>query len=341
MEDLIIPTKTSRKIQDNIAKFETLSVKEANASSRPASTKSKISIIDISSDIDSEPNDTISLRPSVGSSNSSRSSKSQPKVTSQRRPDSAHFLRKSYLEEAPPVSLPDDAREVLKSQPDQQNLAAVLQYLLYGIEGKHDFNIRLPGPKASQVMFVLVTVTLPDQWPQLRQASLSKKDRELKQMLVSCLRSVAGIGGLLMQIKQQLAEVAIGDQTLLDDTISALSTVLEGNNVLSDFLADSTSSQLTDMRRRVIWQEVISMFAGSKIISATAQASAKYPDQPVWRTDGLWLSDGNQYAKWLAKNISASAVKLTSAVKANPQHLDMISQVLKRSLSLGYRGMCP
>ncbi len=336
MADIFKPIKTTRKVQTNIDKFETLSLKDTppvTPTSLTGSTKSKISIIALGSEPSDGASETFSLRPSLDSSITSQSAESRK--SNHKRPQSVAFIQKSYLEQAPPATLPDDAREILKGQPEVEDLAAVLQYLQYGIEGKHDFNIRLPGPKASQIINVLVTVTIPDLWQPLQQKRLSRNHANLKSNLISSLTSVAGLGALLMQIKR-LSGINPGQQNpLLVDMITVLASVLQSTQTLSRFLGDATTLLSTEAQRRVYWQEVTALLAGSKVLSAVSQAFKTQQSLEGLGEGTKWLGDGLEYSKWLSRNISAVAVTILSSSDAQQT---MLSQVLKRALSLGYRG---
>jgi hypothetical protein len=336
MEDLFKPIKTIRKVQTNIDKFETLSLTESTPSSRPATATSKVSILDLNSEASESRSETFSLRPSHASSSASQSS--DPRPSNHKRHETEVFVREFYLGKASPASLSDDAREILKSQPEVGDLAAVLQYLQYGIEGKHGFNIRVPDPKASQIINVLVTVTIPDVWQLLRQSKLPTQHARLRANLIASLSSVAGIGAILMQIKRLSATDTSDENPLLVNTISVLSSILAGNKVLAKFLSDATSLPLTDAQRLVFWQEATSLFVGSKILSALSQVFASRPDLKGLTKSEKWLGDGLEYCKWLAKNISAVAVSATIPAVRDNRQMKMLSQVLKRALGLGYRG---
>ncbi|KAI1618478.1 telomere length regulation protein-domain-containing protein [Exophiala viscosa] len=334
MDDLFKPIKSTRKVQSNIDRFETLSLRDTSAS-RPNSGKPKVSILDLSSEVDDNASDEFSLRPSIDSSNSSVSIKSSHQT--HKRHASTAFHQKSYLDNTAPASLPNDAREILKSQPDQDDLSAVLQYLQYGIEGKHDFNIRLPSPKASQIVNVLVTVTIPDQWTHLEDGQLTKIQAQIKRSLIACLRSVAGLGALLMQIRQHSVSKPGAANPLLTDAVSVLSSVLSGTTVLKDFLSDAVRLFDNDTRRRVFWQEVTSLFAGSRIFSTLSQAFATIHKHVPRKDKVSWLADGREYSKWLARNIAMAAIDSSSTSAADTLRMDMLCQVSKRGLSLGYR----
>ena len=113
MDGLLTEIKSVKKVQSNIDKFENLSLEE-RTKSRSNSTKSKRSIVDITSsngsDAISEPFD---LQPSTATSQTSISPRHA--VKKHKRHDSTAFLQKSYLVKVTAGSLTDDAREILKA----------------------------------------------------------------------------------------------------------------------------------------------------------------------------------------------------------------------------------
>lgn len=329
-------SKSAGRVKGNIDRFETLSVAESTGEKQPDSSKWKRSILDITPSVTS---DVSSLKaPSdLTSSESSRSTSAaiEPATKKHKKHESVAFLQKSYLRpdnKTEQDTLPDDAREILKSHPDYDDLIAVLQYLECGIHAKHDFNIHITGPKASQIINALVTVTIPDHWSLVRAGKLSKRDARLRRLLVLILRSVAGIGALLMQIRK-LSTIKANDNAILEDVVSALQTVVNSNQFIKIMLQDARKLYPKESSRRLNWQEVVSLIAGSKILAFTSQgmlmgglAAHKF----------RWLSEGEEYCKWLAKTISAAAIDLGPE---DTEGWTMLTQVVKRALNLGYRGM--
>lgn len=334
MDEDFKPVKTIRKVGNNTDKFESLSLKDISAS-QPAKTASRIKILDIDLDDVDTASESLSLRPAADSSHNAISA---PSSHTQDHHNSRAFLSKSYLQKTAPNSLPDDALEILKAQPDNQVLAAVLRYLQCGIQGQHGFNVRLPSPKASQIINALVTITIPDHWLRLRPANPSKDDQQLKQSLLACLKSVAGIGALLMQIRQLSATKSDSANPILEDAMSILSLILARERVLDDFLSDANSLYKSETQRRVFWQEVTSLLAGSKVFATMAEVLATLRGPDIDKRTTSWLGDGPQYSKWLAVNISAAAISCSTTSHADDQQWKFLGQVLKRGLSLGYRG---
>lgn len=332
---------SSGRVKGNIDKFESLSIRESQEQNRPNSAKSKRSILEITSNAsnsdDTSTRDSFDLQLSQQPSRAGSSQTTlvtEPPLSKQKKRESVAFIQKSYLDRASQDStdsLPDDAREILKSQPDYEDLLAVLQYLECGIQNKHDFNVHVTGPKASQVINALVTMTIPDHWPLLRIHKLPRRQEQVKSLIVLNLRSVAGIGALLMQIRK-LSLGKKDDTSVLEDTVSVLQLVLNGNDFLRAMLDSIRRLYPKETQRRLNWQEVVSMVGGSKILSFVAQAVA-VGGIASGRTK--WLSEGNDYCTWIAKNISEVIVKL------GPQDSEgwiMATQVMKRAINLGYRG---
>ncbi|OAG39425.1 hypothetical protein AYO21_06441 [Fonsecaea monophora] len=314
MESLLEPVKTTRNLQNSINNLEALSLREPVPASRTATGKPKISVLDITTETSDNASDTFSLRPSTETSIGSTSAETQK--TNHKRLDSTAFLRKSYLDKAPQASLPDDALEILKNQPNTEDLAAVLQYLQYGIEGRHDFNIHVPGPKASQIINVLVTITIPDQWLHLRQSTLSRTNTQLRRL--SSLTTSQ-------------------DRSVMEDTVAVLSSILAGNMIISKFLSHATRTIPTDTQRRVFWQEATALLAGSKILTSMSQVLATIRDLDGLGENEKWLGDGNEYSRWLGCNISTAAMSINASPGSNTQEMSLLCLVLKRGLNLGYR----
>lgn len=330
--------KPGGKVKGNIDKFESLSLSESTKKSRPESPKSKRSIVEITS---SSSNDDSSLRSSIAApsstlskASSETSASTQPEAKKHKKRESVAFIQKSYLHrEIQPEqdTLPDDAREILKSQPDYEDLLAVLQYLECGIRKKHDFKIHVTGPKASQIINALVTITIPDHWPVLRIHKLPKDQAQLKKLIVLNLRSVAGIGALLMQIRK-LSGVKRSDNSILEDTLSVLELILRGNHFVNDMIQDTRKLNLKETNRRLSWQEIVSLVGGSKILAFVGQAITV---SGISAHKLKWLGDGNEYSRWLGKNISTTAASLSVQ---DAEAWTMLVQLAKRALNLGYRG---
>ena len=309
MGDLLTPVQTTRKVKSNVDKFETLSLIDG--------ALPPVQVIEVSPKLRNE----------------------DSKYTRHKKQDSTAFLQQVYLHsDDSSETLPDDATEILKSQPDYEDLLAVLKYLQCGLEGKHDFNIRSSGPKASQILNVLATVTVPDRWESLNTKPVATRDKEAKSMVLSCLTSVAGLGALYARIKR-LTSLAISTKTaqslMLKDSIDVLAEVLHPSSFIETVLGDTMKLHIKPAQRAIVWQELCSFVAGGKILSAVAQALPLVESGSDDQGSARWLGDGNQYSKWLANNICRAA---TRVAVAQGEAWPMLAQLLKRGLSLGHSG---
>jgi hypothetical protein len=309
MGDLLTPLKTTRKVKSNVETLETLTLNNG--------AQSPIEVIEVSS--------------------TSRSGAFQQ--SRHKKQDSTAFLHKLYLQNDSSLdTLPDDAREILKSQPDLQEFLAVLQYLQFGIDGKHDFNIRASRPKQSQILNVLVTVTIPDRWASLNTKPMSKEDQETKSMLLSCLTCVAGLGALYAHIRRLVAlavSVKTAQSLMLKDAIDVLAQVLHPSSFIASVLHDTLTLHSKTAQQQVIWQELSSFVAGGKILSTVAQALPLAESAEKDKLSVEWLGDGSQYCKWLARNICHAGTKL--AVNED-EAWPMLAQLVKRGIYLGHSG---
>lgn len=324
MDDFLKPVRTTRKASKHLEEFESLSLKDGLAQN-PAASQLNKPVLDLST------------QSAYGTPNLVSSQQVEPRHSTpgnQDLHDISIFREKRYLNNSASSSHPDQALEILKAQPGREDLEAVLSYLKDGVESKHAFNIHLPGPQTSQLVNTLVTVTIPDQWHNLRPAKLTMEEKQIKNYLLSCLRSVAGLGALVLQIRN-LMTFSNQNTVLLEDTISVLTSLLQGHNTLERFIKDGFILFPKDMQRRVFWQEVIALLAGSKILSICAQAFTEQLDSSVDKESKSWLCERVSYVKWLANN---SATASTSLGSHEPERWTMLAQFIKRGLSLD-RGM--
>lgn len=339
MANFLTPVKTVKKVQNNIEKFESLSLKENRPPSKDNQPLKIISSTKVEKVLEADESTSQRLEKNAFEPISISRAKSLVRtgdieIKQHKQHDSTVFLKQSYLGENASPALSDNAREILRCQPTHEDLVAVLQYLQFGIEGRHDFNILVANPKTAQVLNVLVSVTIPDVWANIGGKDLSIDEAKMKKTILSSLSSVAGLGALLTQMKQ--LTTSHSSVPVLCDIIAVLGHILKGHNTLLSFLRYPQKLYERESERRMLWQEVIALFAGSRILSTVAQTFAiqsvlKENLQPY-----LWIGDGVHYVRWLGSNIAQAAIKLTPN---NEELWKVLSQVVKRGLSLGHRGM--
>lgn len=331
--------KDSKGVQNNIEKFESLSIAQTTRS--PLSTEKAIArpVVEISSSTNDRepppliiPASTRLLKPTVTSAELNPSN-----ITPKRpRPDSAIFLQRGYLQEQAHASLPDDAREILKCQPSLEDIAAVLTYLQCGIDGQHNFNIKITNPTASLLVQVLVNTTISDVWPILNSDPASNHQSFMRTTLPQCLTSVIGLEALLGRIVRLSSLSLSENNAALKTILDFLTEILHGSKIIFKMLQDMTRLYSTNSDQRLFWQSTVSMFAGSKVLVSVARAhsSLHLEDSVNSIESSTWLAEVAEYSKWLAENIAFAATKISAQ---DSQSWFCLSQLTKRAMSLGDR----
>lgn len=340
MDLLIKEVKTTKRVQTNIEKFESLTLSDGkNNGQSTASTKASNLILEVDATPEPPP-----LLTAVSSRTTASNSKAvvaeealsllpqQSKARYQRK-QSAIFVQQQYLnKEFAQPELADDAREILKFQPGVEDVEAVLTYIQYGIDGQHEFNIKVTGPKSSMLLRVLVTVTIPDLWPSLIANKNEASSERSRKILLSALLSVTAIELLLEQIRMLSRTHAVEKSAMLDIYLDVLAALLRGTDTVMILLEDVSRLYQKDVQRRLFWQGAVALLGGSKILATTSalSRSSHTTSEPF-----TWLTIGADYSRWLADNIVRAAIELqTQEILA----WSNLCQLYKRGLSLGYRG---
>jgi len=341
MAGLLREVNPAKKVQSNIEKFESLTLNENMQRSRSNSRARTKPIIEVEPETEPVP-----LLTAVSSKLIEKPvdqiadtryapAPAKPAAPMHKRHDSAVFIQKDYLKDNAPPSLFDDAREILKCQPGLEDIEAVLAYIQYGIDRQHDFNIKLTGPKSSQLVRVLVTTTIPDLWPNLSRSKLDGSAKRMRETLLQALFSVTGLEALLEQVRFHTRPSADNNREVLGTYVDFLSNLLEGSEIVLRFLSDTMTLYEKEVQRRLFWQSILSLLAGSKVLSSTASIPNTVAETGSSLNVREWLLNGEDYSKWLARNIVKASIEL------NPKETrawSNLSQLLKRGLSLGYRG---
>ncbi|KAK5092041.1 telomere binding protein [Exophiala xenobiotica] len=340
MADLLREVKPAKKVQSNIEKFESLTLNENKQRSRSNSRARTKPIIEVEPEIEPVP-----LLTAVSSKLIEKPvdqiadtryalAPAKPAAPTHKRHDSTVFIQKDYLKDNAPPSLFDDARDILKCQPGLEDIEAVVVYIQYGIDRQHDFNIKLTGPKSSQLVRVLVTTTIPDLWPNLSRSKLDGSAKRMRETLLQALFSVTGLEALLEQIRFHTRSSVDNNPEVLGTYVDFLSNLLEGSEIVLRFLSDTMTLYDKEVQRRLFWQSILSLLAGSKVLSSTGSIPNTVAETGSSLNVRDWLLNGEDYSKWLARNIVKASIEL------NPKETRVwsnLSQLLKRGLSLGYR----
>lgn len=335
MEELLKPVKTVRNVRSNIEKFETLSLGEREAKKEAVSTRPTISEV---SDRRSEQSSILKIgekgeKQENGCGNEPKRAALDRSLQSSNTSEDGLRRRTS----AQPVSSPEEASIILKGQPGDEELEAVLHYLGNGIEQKTDFNIQLPSPPAAQILNLLTTNIIPDRWAILDSSAASQKDKATRKLLLSCMNSTAGLGALVARVQGLVApppngQPSISEHAVFKEIASFFASMVYHKTSIKDLLSQVESAGGKPGQRPALWVEAISLLAGSKVLNVFLEASTtpEFRENIPW-----WLQDAREYTVWLGENIASAAISVPSPDAGSWKKL---ADFLKRALSLGFKG---
>lgn len=235
---------------------------------------------------------------------------------------------------------PEDILNALKSKPDSELLTSVLRWLDPGAVKPDQFNIKIPSPKAAQIIFSLVSETIPDYW-RTWQGADNPTLLNQKRLLLRCLSSVSGLGAIaarlriLMDLKEDARSEAKVTQSsksqALEEMLGVLESLLQGKNFISRILTDISSLISIPSQRTLLWKDFITTIAGGRVLSLAAEADHFVNQSSPNSRPRCWLSDGSQYSSWLGENLAHSLIDQV-------QNLDALAQLFSRALKLGHIG---
>ena len=239
---------------------------------------------------------------------------------------------------------PGDALDILKSKPDHQELDRVLRWLKSTVSHHEGFNMKVPGPKASEIIYILISDILPIYWVSKHDSTVSDQSRR-NSLLVDCLSSVAGLGAvvsrlllLLSQLKDPRSQSDVSGIRRTQPVgllLNLLEAILETNGFVLSIWNDINTWILQSAQKSLQWKEFISLVASGKLLSIASEATAILNNVELSIGAGSWVGDGHHYAAWLGSNIQHM---LESSAAGDLESPKMLSQLLKKALTLGYTG---
>lgn len=236
-----------------------------------------------------------------------------------------------------PPSTPDQALEVLKSEPDYTALIATLKLLARKNEA---FSITVPSPTSAQLIHVLVSETVPNYWDVLSEKGINSLDLKL---LLSCLRSVTGLNAVLVGLRRQIqlsketkkAVRGQGVQEALRIHLQLIQALFLGHDVVHQIWKQIYESSPNDFKQKATWQEFLSIVASGRILGLAAEAESVISELSSSISERYWIASGGQYSHWLAGNISTLAKSLPAGTQGGSKSC---GELLSKSLRLGHAG---
>lgn len=235
---------------------------------------------------------------------------------------------------------PEDVLNALKSKPDSELLTRVLRWLDPGAVKSDQFNIKIPSPKAAQIIFLLVSATIPDYWVTWQGADNPTLLNQ-KKLLLRCLSSVSGLGAVATRLRvfidleedaRSEAKVTQGSKSkALEELLDVLESLLQGEKFISLIWTDISSLISIPSQRTLLWRDFISTIAGGRVLSLAAEADYVVNHSSPDSRQRCWLGDGSQYSSWLGQNLAYGLI-------GHVQNLEALAQLFSRALKLGHIG---
>ncbi|KAI0155054.1 telomere length regulation protein-domain-containing protein [Xylariaceae sp. FL1272] len=227
---------------------------------------------------------------------------------------------------------PDEALDILRSQPGFDTLIAVLKYLGKGGRDKK-FDIRTPGPLNAKITHVLVTEIVPNYWTALQESP----DKKHTKTLFTCLQSLTGINAILAYLRA-LIQNAKAQARDLKNSHTAFNLVYMVE-LLNDLLQDDgklmqiwtgVESCCSSSQIRLLRQEFIALFTNGRLISLSAEAQ-DLSRQAGMKFEPQWIADSKEYVSWLA-----SGVVRWAKASASEDTVRLCAEISVRASRLGH-----
>lgn len=238
-------------------------------------------------------------------------------------------------------STPEEALESLKSEPDFNSLATILDYLAKS----SNINLQLPSPLGSQIINVLVFDIVPNYWELLSKQKKGKggwSHIKERSQLLEALRSVSGLCAIVAKLKALLEESrrtakkvdSLNISTVIKDYIVLLGAILEDDWRLRDL--HSALSNAPRSLQQALWQELVAFIGGGRVLSVAAEASSLLQEASKDVENSSWIADPLTYSTWIGKNLATWASQLS--MSGDDGAWDALSTMLRKSMRLGYPG---
>lgn len=233
----------------------------------------------------------------------------------------------------------EDVLKILQSQPDAENLTRCLKWLV-STRKESAFDIRQPGPKAAQIVHVLVNTIVTDYWRSWEDSD-NPNNGKARRLLLQCLTSVAGIGAILTRLRALILDAAGSqnekklDPKLSSELLNLMGDLLKGDDVLEVIWTKIYQSSASPTQKQLVWKELIALVAAGRVLSIAAEVSSRHRTSSLGTLGSSWLANGPLYAEWLGRSIRNMAFQNEPQP---PEKNKSTTQLFSKALTLGYTG---
>ncbi|KAL8776831.1 MAG: hypothetical protein Q9213_008111 [Squamulea squamosa] len=245
---------------------------------------------------------------------------------------------------APPhrnIGSPEEALEILKSRPQQDELRIVLKWLHPTNSSKNGFDIHGQTLQASQIIHTLVNDVLPSHWSSPN-GERTKQGHKGSDNVITILSNVSGISILTSRLKiltswkgtPEANSVVreTGQAEALANTMSMLEAILKPKTIIGAIWSRlCVSPNLT--RKWLLWKQLVNILGNGKVLSIASEADAILGKLGDNIRVCSWLSDGSRYCTWMGYNLKHM---ITDPGKNDIDTQRAWVQMLERVLTLGH-----
>lgn len=278
--------------------------------------------------------DIVELRPV-----SSRASKPSPHAEAKSGTNGEHQHAKQFSGE---TGSPKDAVEILKGHPSFEQLSSVLSFVKDGMDGEHEFNVKIQGATSAVLQKELVATIIVDYWESINS---TKTERVI---LFNALSSVPGLAtlwnslvNLIKDFKHRTQEskaIATSLKQGAKNVILISAEILSpagSHGLLSNVITDVFRLYVRSGAREAIIQEFVNLVAGSKL-NATISEAMTIMGLFSSKDDGTaWMGNSKEWSVWLGANIAYAARHIEVHEEEKGR---VLGSLLKRGFGLGHPG---
>lgn len=223
---------------------------------------------------------------------------------------------------------PEDVLQTLRDEPSVDTLLAALKSIT-SAGSSRALSLHNPGPVQAQIINTIVESIIPTFWQAL--------DDPGRALLVASLLSVTGVNAITSKLRllsEQTNTSPYRERAAISitDLLQVLSRLLQSDLSISCIWDGLHAAVPAQVKRDLMWKEAVSLFGSGKIVSIVARAEDASTSAET--AGSTWLSSGEKYAAWIARNISSML-----AQSSNPNEAIAFAapaQLLSNALGLGY-----
>jgi telomere length regulation protein len=260
---------------------------------------------------------------------STAKSKEVQEVLTTQAPKPQPISSKADKIDASAVQGPEDALQLLRSEPDTDSLLSTLKRLSSVSGLQVDFDIHSPSPMGAQIVNAIVSSIVPTFW-----SALEEQDRAL---ITAALRNVAGINSVIARIQLLISQTknfkAQDHLPALRDVFDVANSLFKGDDRVSTLWTGLRRSTQDKMKRDLAWKECSSLLGSGKVSNVLAEA------EDVLRSNGgdhapkSTIANAHHYATWLGSNIAQSLELEDQDSREDTR--SAVAVLFARALSLG------